>query len=223
MEAISRRFNLYDIFGFLSPGLIIILNIYLLYSEQINSFYLELKYTNSILDLVFIILFSYMCGHFLEESSKIFEKHIIYNTKLKFIGRDYPSMVFLNDNNTHFHSEFKTNIINIIDTFFSLSENYPQRKKFELCYTFILQKGLPSRVERYLGLQAFCRNVGYSFFICIFLNLYLSLQTGYNNLFLISAFYFIVGIMFIKRHIFYGSKFVDSIYREFYVYNSSLK
>lgn len=223
MESINRHFNLYDMFGFLASGLVIVLNIYLLYSEQISSFYLELKYTNTILDIIFIILLSYIFGHFLEESSNIFEKYIIYNTKLKFIGRSYPSMVFLNDDNTHFHSEFKTNIINMIDTIFNLSENHPQRNKFELCYTFILQKGLPSRVERYLGLQAFCRNVGYSFFICIIINLYLSLQYDYNNLFLLSASYFIVGITFIKRHIFYGSKFVDSIYREFYVYISSLK
>lgn len=223
MEAISRRFNLYDIFGFLPPGLIIILNVYLLYSKQISSFYLELTYTNVFLDFIFVILFSYIFGHFLEEFSKIFEKHIIYNTKLKLIGRNYPSMVLLNDDNTHFHSEFKTNIINMIDTFFNLSENYPQRKKFELCYTFLLQKGLPSRVERYLGLQAFCRGVGYSFFLCILINLYSSLPNNYNTLFLMSAFYFIVGITFIKRHIFYGLKFADSIYREFYVYISSLK
>lgn len=74
-------------------------------------------------------------------------------------------------------------------------------------------------MEKFLGLYAFTRGLYLSFLICglilLITNIYIT-QINVWYLYVISLFF--ASLISFKRYIYFGERFADAVYREFYVH-----
>ena len=170
-----------------------------------------------------MICILFTLGFLIQTIGGLFERKLVYNDKFYF-GVKYPSTRYMLEEDKHFPMDIKTKIRKCIRETFDLSENYSIQNGFDLCYTYTIQKGIFKRVEKFLGLFAFSRGLYVSSLLSGAIMLLLNLMTLKSTLlFFYSASFLVSAIMSFYRYKFFGERFADAVYREFFVHRITMK
>ncbi len=186
-------FNIYDFFGYLLPGTVIII-LFMLLNHEIQIYPISAEYLG-IGGAIVLILLAYIIGHFLHSFNVFMEKK--YNNSyfemcgpsiafIKATKKQWRySELFLLDNCNKYSITYKNSIKEAISNIFNISESkinliYHIDEKntkdeidikhkqiteiFNLCYTYIIQKNNIKLTELFNGLYALYRNL----LICIY-------------------------------------------------------
>jgi hypothetical protein len=159
----SERFNFYDIYGYLLPGLVLLV---------IFWFPLGLAgqgWPNQEVSKAFFILFSgYISGHLLQSLA---EAIVPSNVRVKGASRP-PSSILLDEANGRFTKGFKEDLVARIKDEFGLDLNGESEEALKSRETalfqaraYLISKKAASYVEQFQGLYAMLRGIGCAFFL----------------------------------------------------------
>ena len=213
MKRVFEYFTSYDFFGYIFPGAIILST--LTFSYNLLKFVPSTDLTGLIVEAALFLGLSYIIGHVVQALAMLVDKKLVYQFLAKF-----PSSVLLLDENTHFSSQFKMKLRGLVLTSFNLPPEIEHQEMFNLCYTFVMQKEITTRVERFLGLYGFTRGLSFSFFFSALIlstNMILT-QIMSIDIFILTISMILLAILFLNRHLAFGTRFVDAVYRDFYVF-----
>jgi len=232
----TEKFTFYDFVGFFIPGAIFNLNIVIIayFYHSLNL----LEFCNGFLGSVIFIISSYIIGHLIQEIGYLITKrYSTYKVRL--------SHLFLCYSDVHFSEDFKKQLLLFLTSSFLGNETEfnpeddPRTSTllFSLCYAFVVDNGIGKRAENYNGLFALSRglftvsgicmiiHVGVFFFDIISeyrLSGTIRMQNAYLDSLLMGFVFVIFIIVFKKRFNDYSRRFVDAVYRSFYVYQKTL-
>src|SRR5438093_358010 len=153
-----ERLNLYDLYGYLLPGLTIIGLLWLPFGMALGIWPpFELG------SAIFALIVGYVLGHILHELSRsVFPSHSVKNG-----FRSFPSDELLDDSDRTFSEEIKAKIRSkILDWYkIDVGERKNRGTAFAMCRNELLQKGRVSYAEQFQGLYALMRGVGAACFL----------------------------------------------------------
>lgn len=153
-----ERFNLYDLYGYLLPGLTLLGLLWLPFGMAL-SLWPPLQLGSAI----FALAVGYVSGHILHELSRwAFPSHTLRDGI-----RLLPSDEVLDDDDRTFSEEIKTKIRNKIFEWYKIdaTKRENRRTAFAMCRNELLQKGRVSYAEQFQGLYALMRGVGAGCFL----------------------------------------------------------
>ena len=208
-------FGAYEIFGNLIPGTIVLTTII-----SFAGFSLEANLANSTLIpsdfiILFLIFLSYVLGVAIQGIAAKIEM-LIY----KWV-KNYPSKVLLTNENKTFPDSFKQKVKNVAIQKFGVTDNDPPQHIFDLCYTFLIDRKVSTRVVSFLNLFNFSRNIMTTMWIEALI-LFLWSAVSKNLLIALSALLCIVlSYVFYLRFQAYGESFAKEVFRSFLVNEAS--
>lgn len=219
MEQLFPTFDIYDLLGYLIPGGIMLFFSYLIIS------YFEIDVNLPISELfdvisasIIIVSLLFAIGFLIQAIGSLLERKLVYNSNF-LLGTEYPSSQFMKEDDDHFPLEFKTKMKELIKKTFGLPDNYPIQKSFDLCYTYVIQNSIGKRVEKFLGLHAFCRGLYMSTFISgIILIIINAIRLRSIQIHTYSLIFLIASLIAFYRYKSFGIRFADAVYRDFYVH-----
>ena len=216
MRTVIGHFNLYDFFGYIFPGAIILSSLFFVFGPiTLTGIAPSTDLAGLVIEALMFLGLSYIMGHIVQAIAVLVDSKVI----IKLRGGKYPSEAMLEENNKFFPQEFKKKLWDLIVFTFGLSPKIRKQEGFRLCYTFVIQKGLTDRVERFLGLFAFSRGLSFSFFgVGLFLLLSAYFQQIDSTLIVLSGIMFFLAFLFMNRYFAFGTRFAMEVYREFYVF-----
>lgn len=156
-----ERFNLYDLYGYLLPGLTLLGLLWLPFGMALGIWPLF-----KLGPAIFALIVGYVLGHILHELSRsVFPSHSVKNGV-----RSFPSDELLDDSDNTFSEEIKAKIRNkILDWYkIDVGERKIRGTAFAMCRNELLQKGRVSYAEQFQGLYALMRGVGAGCFLATF-------------------------------------------------------
>ncbi len=153
-----ERFNLYDVYGYLLPGLTLLGLLWLPYGFVLGVWPpLELG------SALFALVAGYITGHLLHELSRwVFPSHSIKNGV-----RSLPSDEMLEADDKTFSPDIKQKIREKIHKWYNIEAGVRENRQaaFNLCRNELLQKGRASYAEQFQGLYALMRGVSGACFL----------------------------------------------------------
>jgi len=201
-------FGVYEIFSNLIPGSLVVMTVAV--SPQFSFLNLAANGFLGGFFVLFLIFLSFIVGVAVQELSSLIEKPIF---KRKYGG--LPSSVMLDPSDSTFPPFFKEEIRQLAKQNLGIPEEASSQNVFELCYTYVIQKGISKRVLQFLSMYYFSRNMMLVMPIEAFILWVLvppsalSLLAGVVCLGLSLAFY--------ERFVGYARHFAKEVLRSFYV------
>jgi len=220
VEHAAPYFDIYDFFGYLLPGSIIYGTlIYYGYTFNIVESSITYLLTHAVYGPIIFLFSSYLLGQTIQIMGSFTEQHFIY-CKNWLWEKEYPSKSLVSDDEKRCYKEdFKKELKEKINNFFGLSTEVPDQTKFELCYTLTIQKGIGKRVEKFLSMSSLYRGLFISFLITSIVATLSIIQLGvYFNYCYIPVSFCVITILFLMRYLYFGKRFADAVYRDFFVY-----
>lgn len=188
MDNLTSSQNLYTIFGYLFPGFLLVtlfvidvdLNSFLnnkneeLKIESILNFFSQGTMSDfKIIPFFIFMFFCYLMGHIISAISSIIIERIIVKNML-----GYPSENLLKECNKKEYLDFKKpfsksfikKLKQKIESKFNVKD---ENEYYWLCYTSILNEKphLTNRIQHFVNLYGFSRNITAAFFIYVFLRI----------------------------------------------------
>lgn len=203
MVEIKVPFSLYDFWGNIFPG------IFLLSFIIIENFRIDII-SIDFLTVSFFIFVAYVIGQIIQGIGYFFEK--------KYYGKfgKYPSIYLIQDSNNSLSKELRKKLKNAIQSKFKVSTKIKEQEMFDLCYRYIIQKGIGERAERFLSLFGFYRGMIIASLIAFLFSIANYLIFKMNTI-LILVLLIIFTIVFFYRFIHFGKRFAQEVYMQFYV------
>lgn len=199
--------NIYDVLGYFLPGLLFILQIFLLFNDF--NIVVEKIRKLSYGEIFLIIISSYIIGHLIQSFSNILEKFLLKIPILKkIIG--LPTYEYLSEKNNFYSIEFKKSIMKAGREVFGI-EKLTEKELFNLCYSLVQQKVEKNRLDLFVSLYGFYRGLSYACLIGFVL-----FVIKFD--FMISSIFLASWILFLQRYKRFSSYFEDYVYRDFYIY-----
>ena len=201
-------FGVYEIFSNLIPGSLVVMTIAV--SPQFSFLTLAGNGFLGAFLVLFLVFLSFIVGVVVQALSSSVEKPIF---ERKFGG--LPSSIMLDPNDSTFPPFFKKEIRQLVKQNLGIPDEASSQNVFELCYTYVIQKGISKRVLQFLSMYYFSRNMmfvmpieAFALWTLIPLSA-LSLIAGVVCLGLSFAFY--------ERFVGYARHFAKEVLRSFYV------
>lgn len=225
MEKFLEKFNIFDLFTMLIPGIIVLLLICISLSFQFYSFWFAIggeKY-------IIFFLFSYLIGITLQEFGSIMDKYLLgkltYGGSIRelFLLENHYKKFF--DNNLSFQiaQYVKQNILKSINlnNIKGVTERECNSFIYSYCVSFLEINNLSAKADKMSALSEMSRSLFYGFLLVIIINFPVSLQNpslctflSFENLILL-----FLSIIFIYRKIRYEKYRLRILFRTFYIYN----
>lgn len=161
-----ERFNFYDIYGYLLPGLTLLTLLWLPFGLVAKEWP-----TAQFLSALVALAFGYVIGHVLQILAKI----AFPSTSKDRTGKDrYPSYILLEDNDQTLSPELKKRIADMIQSRFGIDvsdagnsdlgiRDRRRQDAFLLCRTTLIQKGIAAYAEQFQGMYVFMRGLTAAF------------------------------------------------------------
>lgn len=194
-------FSVYDFFGYISSGFLLI-SAWMFFVKK------QLEFTDDLMTNFVFIIIAYILGHINAMPSKFFLEDLLVGKVLK-----KPNINLFKKNRNWwrylFPEYYKTLPNKQIDKIFAKSKNYHIDEPGEslFIHSFVRMKSIEDvnlRLKSFLNLYGFCRNISFSFFL-IFLMIVCRYITIYdkNLLFWAVASFFAFIAMFYRYLKFY--------------------
>lgn len=189
MEKFVEKFNIFDIFTMLTPGVIILS----LFGISLSFEYYDIweKYGNEKYVLFFVA--AYFCGIIFQEIGTLFDK--LFLDKILFGGD--PKEIYLLDNiDNKFHKVFRdrityNNVIKIVESlkkYVDTSEITDQKKYnfllFKYCLTICELKGISWKADKMLVISEMSRSLFWGCFLDVILNITMIVTCSHESIFL---------------------------------------
>lgn len=220
-------FGLREIFSHLIPGTIILFTA-LLFSRSI--FHIQLVGIPDVFLAILLTFASFVLGVPLDGVSVPFEDRIF---RRKFKGP--PSSILLSESDQgvpkflKFPQSFKKDIRRKIHEKFGIPEDADGQHMFDMCYTYIMQNKISDRVEQFLNMYSFARNMIVAMLIesavlvtwavlkmrALFPRPVLSSTSTW--LFAGALISIVLAYLFYRRFLRYAYSFATEVFRSFYV------
>jgi hypothetical protein len=242
----TSRFSFYDFLGYIIPGAILLLAL-TYWAESVVKF--DLVTVGSVSDVgqtTLFLIVAYLVGHLMQAFGREFEKREARN------WGGYFSVQFLRPDATFYTEDFKSQLLDAIRGTFGLtplvdapdSEMRDRRlqEMFNVCYTYVIQRGIGQHAEIHNATYGFFRGalvlwlvVIPLFFIAVLRHAAIAVASGldYNqtpfdevkwHLVVSGTAVLLAGATYPflrERFKHFGWRFVDAVYRSFLVSVSS--
>lgn len=203
-------FSLYDFWASIFPGIFLI------------SFIVALTFPLSAITLdsvsiTLLLIVAYVVGQILQGLGSILE--MVYYRK----GGRYPSVLYLKEEDKWFSKEFGSKLKEEISKKFGMSSDSRLQEMFDLCYRYVIQKGIGGRAEKFLSIHGFYRGMTVAAsiaFISSLINIYFYYST--QNLLIAIAMLFSI-LIFFYQYTRFSRRFVHEVYSQFYVHVTTEK
>lgn len=223
MEKILDKLSLYDFFGYLIPGILVLLSM-IIFLMDVFSFKLIIPFNNEFVKTVLFITFSYYIGVITHEISEIIQEYIM---KLKWGG--LLSERFLNDNNEKYSCDFKIKLKDAILKEYGVDLGSADRKinqeVFNLIYSKTQEMEGKDRIQLFNTLYGMYRNFFAGTFLCLLLYFIKSIvefnTPNFINDIVIVAILLISCSLLLRRCKRFSDRFADYVYRDFYNYSKN--
>ncbi len=213
-EVINQAFfGVYEFFANIIPGTLILVTCAFLVNLV---FSLSSGPVPETILVIFLVFLAFVIGLAIQGASAHLEKYV---NKKKYGG--YPSSLYLTEANSTFPKYFKEHIRELANKKFGTPLDAPPSHIFDLCYTYVIQKNVSTRVSNFLRTYTFSRNMIVTMLIEAPLLFFLSIQQ--QQLWFALAGFASIGLsyVFYKRFLRYGEAFAKEVFRSFLVNESA--
>lgn len=203
-------FGAYEVFANIIPGTVLVTTVILVAGPaRILQYVVALPET---LLLVLLLFSAFIVGMAIQGLSALLESPI---NKRRYGG--YPSSVYLDDNDRTFPVYFKREFRELVNKQFGTPLETSKHHIFELCYTYVVQKNVSTRVPQFLRTYTFARNMTVTMIleaaICLAWSaLRAEIWIALPGLLALGSSY-----LFYKRFIRYSESFAKEVYRSFFI------
>jgi len=219
----ESKLNLFDVFGYLVPGCVVCaLGLLLAYRLELVTGDVTTGAALALLPLGYVVGFvSYhivtWAEHLYVRTRRFIRKQLKCDESL------LASQRLLDDGAGSFTEEFRAKLKEELRTRFDVqvrnATEYQQA--FDLCYDFVIQKGVGAYTENFRAVDGLCKNLIGVGLICVAVFVVLFVRgDSYAKFFVVEA---CVGglVCFIGMygHIRFAKRFAISVYRSFYVWS----
>jgi hypothetical protein len=209
-------FGVYEFFANIIPGTLIVVTILFMVDFSIS------LPSNAILEeslfLVILAFVAFVAGLAVQGISALMEKYI----NKKRYG-DYPSSLYLREEDKTFPSYFKVNIRKLVNKKFGTPIDASPNHIFDLCFTYVMQKKISERVPQFLRTYTFSRNMIVTMIIEAVFFFYLA-YSQQQLWFVIAGLGFVsLSYIFYTRFLRYGESFAKEVFRSFFVNEATTK
>jgi hypothetical protein len=214
METVLKELSLYDLTGYLLPGVVVVWS--LVYVADASRFRREKDRLE--LTTVVIIIAGYITGHMLQAIGTFLEQNVISS-----MFWQPPTQIYFND------PAFRDSLMEAIKNSFGY---VAKGKEFLLCQTYLQVHGLDAFTDIMQARYAFFKGLTLALFIscCAFVVESLiwyhrrtrlrGLQGAakrYRNMIIIAGVLFLATLLSFWRLMAFESYYIDNVYRTFYV------
>lgn len=206
-------FTVYDVLTNIIPGSIIVANLMLI-SNSTKTLQPDFSGLPDSFSLLLLIFLSFIIGVGIQWGSSRFEK---WTFRVTHTG--YPSKYLLDEGSKVFPEEFKKEFRKLATKAFSIPEDSYTQHIFNLCYSYVIQKGVSSRVTEFFNKYSFSRSMTLTLLVEPFLLLIWAMAGNPNMWLLLVLAVASLGLslVFYKRLTMYSKDFAEEVFRSFYV------
>lgn len=206
-------FGVYEVFANIIPGFILLITSILLIYPSLFEYMTEVPES-----FLFILLFfsSFVLGLALQGLSAMLERIV---NKRKYGG--YPSTLYLKDNDQTFPEYFKKTIRQAMNKEFGTPLEASPQHIFDLCYAYVIQNKVSTRVATFLRTYTFARNMTVAMILEFAICLVGSLWYGQTSIALAGIMALVSSYLFYKRFLRYSESFAKEVLRSFFIDRAS--
>lgn len=211
IDALNQAtFGVYEFFANIIPGFLVILTF--IYSLGYSSVILSNTMVADSILVILLVFSAFVLGLAIQGISAAIEKPV--NQK-KYGG--YPSSHYLDEGDSTFPKYFKERIRDLTKRKFGIPLDASSQQIFDLCYTYVMQKNISSRVKDFLRTYTFSRNMVVAMIIeagLLFYSAFEQLRPYYAL-----AGFAAIGLSYVfsTRADRYGKSFAEEVFRSFLV------
>jgi hypothetical protein len=204
-------FGVYEVFGNLIPGFILLASFLVIGHNIFNLNLSQLGLSDSILAVVSVFV-AFSMGVAVQSFSSLLGGKIQHR---KYGG--YPSALYLGASDGTFPASFKENVRKLAQQRFGTLLDAPAGHVFDLCYTYVVQKIGSVRVSQFLALYTFSRSMMITMFVEAAILLGWAVGKDQYQFALVALVTVGVGYLFYRRFLTYSESFAKEVYRSFIV------
>lgn len=230
MDKFLDKFNIFDLFTMLIPGIMIATLIGISLSFQFYKNWSEIggeKY-------FFFFVFSYLIGVSLQEFGTILDQKLlmklVYGGRIReiYLLEDHYKSFFDNRLSYETAKYVKNYILNLLDIEKSTQYNEVTEKEYNsfiysYCTSFLEINGLSGKADKMSVISEMSRSLFYGFILVIIINLFLSFQITNHWIFFLTEniILLMLSIIFIRRKIRYEKYRLRTLFRTFLIVTRS--
>ncbi len=209
----QSAFGVYEVLSNIVPGSVIVATGFIFYLSVSHLSTQEIALPDIFLSLLLVFL-SFIVGVAIQGLSAHFERWIFLRTH-----REQPSKTLLDSGNEVFPAHFKSQLLELAQKRLRAPKDSDPQHVFDLCYSYVIQKGIGSRVALFLSMYSFSRNMTVAMLLepILLISWALFVPTYSSWLAVLVLGSLALAYLFYERFLRYSNSFAKEVYRSFYV------